>query len=127
MKSSKRKVTVLKQICKLIPGHLVEKLARRHGVNKQSRTYSPWAHIVSLFYTQLSHALSLNDVCDALNNHHAALLDIRGATAPKRNTFSHANRIRNADMAEELFWNVLGHLQAMSPGFGMGQHLGHYR
>jgi len=121
MKSSKRKVTVLKQICKLIPGHLVEKLARRHGVNKQSRTYSPWAHIVSLFYTQLSHALSLNDVCDALNNHRSALLDIRGATAPKRNTFSHANRIRNADMAEELFWKVLGHLQAMSPGFGMGR------
>ena len=121
MKSSKRKVTVLKQICKLIPGHLVEKLAKRHGVNKQSRTYSPWAHIVSLFYTQLSHALSLNDVCDALNNHRSALSDIRGATAPKRNTFSHANRTRNADMAEEFFWKVLGHLQAMSPGFGMGR------
>ena len=121
MNASKRKITVLKQICKLIPGHLVEKLAKRHGVNKQSRTYSPWAHVVSLFYTQLSHALSLNDVCDALNNHSAALSDIRGATAPKRNTFSHANRTRNADMAEELFWSVLKHLQVMSPGFGIGR------
>ena len=119
MKSSKRKVTVLKQICKLIPGHLVEKLAKRHSV--QSRTYSPWSHVVSLFYTQLSHALSLNDVCDTLSNHRAALSDIRGASAPKRNTFSHANRTRNADMAEELFWNVFGHLQAMSPGFGIGR------
>ncbi len=72
MKSSKREVTVLKQICKLIPGHLVEKLAKRHGVNKQSRTYSPWSHVISLFYTQLSHALSLNDVCDALNTPYRA-------------------------------------------------------
>ena len=107
MKTSKRKLTVLKHFCKLIPGHLTGKLAKRHGVDKQSRTYSPWSHVVSLFYTQLSHALSLNDVCDALSNHSAALADIRGAVAPKRNTFSHANRTRNADMAEDLFWSIV--------------------
>jgi hypothetical protein len=103
MKPSKRKVTVLTQICKLIPGHLVDKLAREHGVDKQSRTFSPWSHTVSLLYAQLSHSLSLNDVCDALANHESALIDIRGATPPKRNTLSNANRHRNADMAEALF------------------------
>ncbi len=86
MNPSKRKVTVLKQICNLIPRNLVQKLAREHGVEKQSRTFSPWSHVVYLFFSQVSHALSLNDVCDALGNHTGALIDIRGAVPPKRNT-----------------------------------------
>lgn len=121
MKPSKRKLTILKQICNLVPGHLVHKLAKEHGVDKQSRSFSPWSHVVSLFFAQLSHALSLNDVCDTLGNHAGALKDIRGAVPPKRNTFSNANRKRNPAMAEALFWNTLDHLKTLSPGFGVGR------
>ena len=32
----------------------------------------------------------------------AALSTIRGAVPPTRNNLSHANKVRNADMAEEL-------------------------
>lgn len=119
MKPSKRKVTVLKQVCNLVPGHLVEKLAKEHGI--ETRAFSEWSHIVALFYAQLSHALSLNDVCDALENHESALKDLRGAVPPKRNTFSHANRTRNADMAEALFWSVLEALKRRHPKFGVGR------
>jgi len=118
MKSSRRKVTVLSQICNLVPRNLVQKLAREHKVDKQARSFSPWSHIVSLFFAQISHALSLNDVCDALSNHDGALKDIRGATPPKRNTLSHANRTRNVAMAESLFWEVLDYLRKLSPQFG---------
>jgi len=121
MKSSKKKVTVLKQICNLIPGHLIQTLAKKHEVDKQARAFSPWSHIVSLFFAQLSHALSLNDVCDTLGNHEGALNDIRGAVPPKRNTFSNANRKRNADMAEALFWEMHDHFSRLSPGFGIGR------
>jgi hypothetical protein len=119
MKPSKRKITVLKQICKLIPGNVVSKLAKKHGVDKQSRSFSPWSHVISLAYAQLSHAMSLNDVCDALNNHASSLKDIRVATPPSRNGLSYANRKRNANMAEELFWNVLGNFQNQHPKFGL--------
>jgi hypothetical protein len=66
MKSSKRNITVLKQICNLIPSHLVPRLAREHGVDKKARTFSPWSHVVTLLHVQLSHALSINDVCETL-------------------------------------------------------------
>lgn len=121
MNPSKRKFTVLKQIVKLIPGNLVPKLARKHEVDKQSRSFSPWSHVLSLLYAQFSHALSLNDVCDALRNHAGALNDIREATPPSRNGLSHANRERNPEMAEELFWSVLARLKKRSPRFGLGQ------
>jgi len=121
MNPSRRKVTMLNQICNLVPGHLVSNLAKKFGVDKQARTFSPWSHVVSLFFAQLSHALSMNDVCDTLSNHEKMLKDIRGATPPKRNTFSHANRTRSPKMAEALFWSVFEHLRSISPEFGIGR------
>jgi len=110
--------STLHQLCKLIPSHLTEKLARKHGVDKKSRTFTPWSHVVSLLFAQLTHAIGLNDVCDSLRHHGSKLGAIRGAVAPSRNTLSHANKHRNSDMMEELFWSVLGHLQSLNPGFG---------
>jgi hypothetical protein len=105
-------------VCQLIPSHLVAKLATKHGV--KSRAISPWSHMVSMLFAQLSAAISLNDVCDNLRNHAGLLATIRGAKPPSRNGLSNANKERDANMVEELFWTVLGHLQGISPGFGHG-------
>jgi hypothetical protein len=121
MKPTRHKFTILKQVMERIPRNLVGKLSRRYGVDKQSRSISPWSHVVSLVFAQLSHALSLNDVCDCLRLHGSALATVRGAVAPSRNGLSHANRVRNADMAEQLFWSVLEDLQKEHPGFGIGR------
>ena len=117
-KPTRTNLTVLGQLCNLIPGFLTPKLARRFGVDKKARTFSPWSHLVALLYAQLTHALSLNDVCDALKYHAGKLLRIRGATAPSKNAFSYANRRRDAAMAEGLFWEILDHLTGMCPRFG---------
>lgn len=110
------KHTVLRQICQWIPPHLVSTLARDHGI--QSRSFSPWSHVVSMLYAHLTHAIGLNDVCDGLRNHRGILDSVRGARPPSRNGLSHANRTRKAVMAEDLFWKVLAHLESVSPGFG---------
>jgi hypothetical protein len=89
-----------------------------YGADKQSRTFKPWSHLVALLYAQFTHAFSLNDACDALKNHAAKLLRIRDAVAPSKNAFSHANRERDSDMAEVLFWEILNHLTTTYPGFG---------
>ena len=121
MQPSRHQFTVQKQIVELIPPNLVPKLARKHGVDKQSRKFTPWSHVNSMLFAQLSHALSLNDICDSLRNHMGSLSTMREAQAPSRNGLSHANRCRNADMAEELFWETLNSLQAQAPNFGMGR------
>ena len=108
----------LGQLCKLIPVHLVAKLARETGVKDKARAFTPWSHVVSLLYAQLAHALSLNDVCDALSFVTGRLQAIRGAKAPSRNGFSHANRTRDPELARRLFWATLEHLQTLAPGFG---------
>jgi len=117
---SRSKISVLAQVCKWIPNHLVPKLARETGVDQKARTFSPWSHVVSLLFAQLTHALGLNDVCDNLGLHSGPLSAIRAATPPTRNNLSHANKVRDAAMAEKLFWSVLAHLQWLKPGFAKG-------
>jgi len=108
---------VLRQICNYIPVFLVAHLARATGVDQKARTFSPWSHVVALLYAQLTHAIGLNDVCDALRLHSGPLSALRGATAPTRNNLSHANKHRDASLAEQLFWSVLEHLKALHPRF----------
>ncbi len=79
---------------------------------------------MSQCYAQLTHSISLNDVCDSLQLHSGPLGSIRGATAPSRNGFSNANRERPAEMAEKLVWAVMGHLREQSPGFVAGHRRG---
>ena len=120
MKIAKHKFSILKQVCEHIPRNLVPKLSKKHDV--PSRSFSPWSHLVCLIHCQLSHSVSLNDICDCLQHHSGDLLTIRGATPPSRNGLSYANRTRNADMAEELFWTVLRSFQEQCPDFGLGRN-----
>ena len=74
-----------------------------------------------MLYAQLTHAIGLNDVCDALKIFSGPLSAIRGAVGPSANALSHANRVRDARMAEQLLWEQLEHLQTVSPSFTAGR------
>jgi hypothetical protein len=115
------KFSVLRQLCNYIPPHLVPQLARETGVDEQARTFTPWSHVVSLCYAQLTHSIGLNDVCDGLQLHSGPLSALRGATPPSRNNLSYANRERDAALAERLFGEVMGHLGDLSPRFVSGR------
>lgn len=115
------KFSILRQVCNNIPAHLVPQLARDSGVDKQARTFSPWSHVVSLCYGQLAHSIGLNDTCDALQLNSGPLSALRGPTPPTRNNLSHANKVRDAAMAEQLFWSVFKHLGEVSPRFVSGK------
>lgn len=117
---NRRHYTVLRQLCELIPTHLVAKLARETGVDLKERTFSCWSHVVAMIYAQISQAWSLNDVCDALRLHITSLFGIRAARPPARNTLSHANKVRDCALAERLFWATRDHLQSNFSGFCRG-------
>lgn len=117
-KSKRISSTLVRQLCSLIPTHLIPQLARATGVVEKARTFTPWSHVVSLIFAQFTHALGLNDVCDALRLNAGPLSAMRGAGGRSKNGFSTAHRERPAQMAQDLFWAVLEHLQSLHPGFG---------
>ena len=112
--------TVLRQLSNLIPPHLVPRLARETGVADQERTFSSWSQVVALMYAHLTHAIGLNDVCDALRMNRGPLSALRGATPPSRNNLSYANKHRDAALAEKLFWRMLSHLHTLTPSLARG-------
>ena len=110
-------------MCNLIPSHVIPVLAREYGID--ARGFSATSHVFSLLYGHAAHAMSLNDICDALAVHEPEFMRVRGATPPARNTFSNANRTRDPGMAEALYWQMLAHLQQICPGFTQyGKHAG---
>ena len=50
--------TILKQICEYVPGNLVNSIAKKYGVDKVSRSFKPWNHVVAMLYAQISHAIA---------------------------------------------------------------------
>lgn len=111
-------MVVLGQIVKHIPAKLIEKLKDKHKI--QTRSFSETSHVVAMIFAQLTHALSLNDICDCLRFHKGYLAQIRDCVPPSRNGLSHANATRDATLAEELFWSVLTDIKEKYPEFIIG-------
>ena len=113
MGSREYNLAVLGQIVKHIPGKLIEKLKIKHKI--QTRAFSATSHVVAMIFAQLSHALSLNDICDCLRFHKGYLAQIRDCVPQSRNGLAHANATRDAGLAEELFWTVLADIKEKYP------------
>ena len=118
MSSQEHNMAVLGQIVKHIPAKLIEKLKSKYRI--QTRSFSETSHVVAMLFAQLSHALSLNDICDCLRFHKGYLAQIRDCVPPSRNGLAHANATRNAALAEELFWSVLDEVKCKHPKFISG-------
>ena len=69
--------TILHQLSNLIPPYLVSKLARDTGVVNHERTFSSWSQTIALMFAHLTHAIGLNDVCDALRMNRGPLSALR--------------------------------------------------
>ena len=112
---TKTAYTALRQIVQWIPEGLPDRIARE--AKADIRTFSCTSHVLALLYGQIARSGSLNEICDAARLHEPELNRIRGATAPKRNTFSNANRRRDPQIAEKLYWAVFAHLKSICPSF----------
>ncbi len=122
MGSQEHNLAVLGQIVKYIPGKLIGKLKVKYEI--QTRAFSATSHVVAMIFAQLSHALSLNDICDCLRFHKGYLAQIRDCVPPSRNGLAHANATRDARLVEELFWTVLADIKEKFPQFIFGSR--HY-
>src|SRR5574344_1240535 len=115
-KPTKTVYTVLRQLVQWIPSGMIQRLADEHKLD--IRKWSAVSHVVALMYGQIAGCDSLNGIVDAARVHEGEWRNIRGAQPPKRNTFSNANRHRDAAMAERLYGEVFEHLVSVCPGFG---------
>ena len=114
-KPTKTTYTTLRQMFQYIPEGLPDRIAREAGAD--IRRFSCTSHVAALLCGHLSKASSLNEICDAGKLHESELDRVRGAVAPKRNTFSNANRTRDPIIAERLYWETFHYPEEICPTF----------
>ena len=114
-KATPRVYHTLRQIVQRIPRWLIEKTANAYGVD--ARKFSATSHFVMLILGHLSRASCLTEICDDADLNRRKLSLVRNATPGRRNTFSHANRTRSSEVAEEVYWETARHLGEVTPGF----------
>lgn len=87
------KVIVLKQLLKLIPREILNRLARETRVLTKAWTFSVMSHVPAMLFPQLARALGLSEICDwpLLKGGPLARLSV---TPPSRNALTHANKLR---------------------------------
>ena len=71
-KPARTAIIVLKQLLNFVPRSVLNQTARKTGVDTKDRTFSVLSHLASMLFARISHAISLNDVCDWLRLKHAA-------------------------------------------------------
>ncbi len=83
-KATRRSISTFHQIVQFIPEGLIERLFGKHNID--ARKFSATSHVLSLLLGHLTHAFSLNEICDIMALHEREVCRTRGITAPKRNT-----------------------------------------
>jgi hypothetical protein len=94
---AKHKLTVLNQLSKLIPAHLFQQAVEESGLTRKYK-FTAWSHLLVMMAAHLTRVASLWDLCANLQFQSAKFSCLRGAYAPARNTLSHANRNRPAQV-----------------------------
>lgn len=124
-KAWRRSICVAGQIFNMIPPHKIGELAQIYRIH--SRMFDERSHVFALLLCQIAHFAGLNETCDVMSVFDSELRRERNCVAPKRNTFSHANRTRDPALAETLYWDIFRMLQERDPSFGVGKPKGKLR
>jgi hypothetical protein len=61
-----------------------------------------------MLFAQLTHAIGLSDVCDALRLHSGPLSALRGATAPSRNNLTEVTEATEWELGWMTPWLLCG-------------------
>jgi len=121
--TTKRMIPVLAQIVQTyLPGYKIEEIARNAKVKAREFSYS--AQVYLLMLGQFAHVFSLNELVDLASIFSGELRRIRGITAVKLSTFSHANRTRDPSVIRQFFWHVYDKFTRDDPGFAHPRHKG---
>lgn len=101
------KNTVFRDILKLVPWTVFDKLVNNHGTDALARSFTTRRQLLALLYGQLSGACSLRDIEASMMSHQGRLYHA-GGVAPARSTFADANRSRDPAVFSGLFMHMLG-------------------
>lgn len=99
--------TVFRDVLKLVPWLIFDRLVERHGSDEFVRKLTTRHQLIAFLYGQFAGANSLREIVTALQSHRVRLYHV-GGKVPARSTLSDANRDRSYEPFSGLFVHMLG-------------------
>ena len=106
--------TILHQLMTLIPRYQFESAVSEYAGDRYVKTFTTWKQLTTLLYAQASGKNSLRDIQTSLETQGSKLYHL-GLTEVKRSTLSDANRDRDYQIMEKLFYHLLARCQQIAP------------
>lgn len=102
------------QILALIDRTDFARAVRQHAAERATKGFSCWDHLVAMLFCQMGSAHSLREICGGLATALGKLVHLGVRRTPTRSTLAYANAHRPWQVYETLFYQVLGHCQALA-------------
>jgi hypothetical protein len=98
---------------------LLQRIAKEKGIDKKARAFTPMSHVAAMLFAQLARVVSLSDLRDWLQLK-SGILQRFSIHPPGKNTLAHANKSRDAEFIQTLFWEVNALFSRQTPAFAYG-------
>ena len=106
--------TIFNQLFNFVPGHRFDKMVSELNMDKYNKGFTARKQLITLLYAQISGKDSLRDIESGLMTHQNKLYHL-GLNPVAKSTLADAMSRRNPVIFEELFYDLLGRLQAYAP------------
>lgn len=99
--------SVFGQLISLVPFQMVDKVARQMQSDYYTKRFTTWEHFVSMLFASASNTTSLRDVTNGMLGLEGKLKHLNLKRPPKRSTLSDANKRRNHEVFEKIYYGLL--------------------
>ena len=110
-------ISLFAQVIRLLPRPLIKKLSTEFQVDKHSKHFTGWQHLVSMIFSQFSSCISLREISNGLRSATGNLNHLGICTAPSKSNLSYQNEHRTSDFFRACYYALLDYFGQQ----GMGQ------
>lgn len=90
-------ISLFAQVIRLLPRPLIKKLSTEFQVDKHSKHFNSWQHLVSMIFSQFSSCVSLREISNGLHSATGNLNHLGIHTAPSKSNLAYQNEHRTSD------------------------------
>lgn len=97
---------IFSQIIKFIPRSLVYKSAQKFQADRYCKYFDTWHHLVTMLFACYGNCTSLREIVTGMRALEGKLSSAGVKDFPKKSTFSDANKRRQADVFEDIYYSL---------------------
>ena len=102
-------ISLFAQVIRLLPRALIKKLSTEFQVDKHSKHFTSWQHLVGMIFSQFSGCVSLREISNGLRSAIGNLNHQGIHTVPSKSNLAYQNEHPTSDFFRACYYALLNH------------------